>query len=114
MKQKDLVQSGSREHQVWWRVLGFIEFDDSGLLELSASLKSVQISRVLSSNLTRNMLQCGHLCMHSCRYEIKKSGIQATIDGPGMGAYATYGPNKEYWIGFDTQETLRSKVRGRL
>lgn len=43
-------------------------------------------------------------------YEIKKMGIQPTIDGPGMAAYATFGPNNAYWVGFDTAETLKSKV----
>lgn len=43
-------------------------------------------------------------------YEIKQLGITPAIDESGMGAYATYGPNNEYWIGFDTQDTLRSKV----
>ncbi len=43
-------------------------------------------------------------------YEIKKLNIKPTVDGPGMGAYATYGPNNEYWLGFDTPDTLQSKV----
>lgn len=43
-------------------------------------------------------------------YEIKQLGIQPIVDEAGMGAYAMYGPNNEYWVGFDTADTLRSKV----
>ena len=44
-------------------------------------------------------------------YEIKTRGITPKVDPYGMGAYASFGPNNENWVGFDTKETLRSKVR---
>ncbi|GBF88864.1 chitinase [Raphidocelis subcapitata] len=43
-------------------------------------------------------------------YEIKRRGITPQIDPHGMAAYATWGSNNQYWVGFDTKETLRSKV----
>lgn len=45
-------------------------------------------------------------------YEMKKMGLQPTLDGPGMGAYSTFGPNKQYWVGYDTPDTLKQKVSG--
>jgi len=34
-------------------------------------------------------------------YEIERAGISGKVDAPGMGAYAVFGPNNEYWIGYD-------------
>lgn len=43
-------------------------------------------------------------------YEIKKLELKPSFDPLGMAAYSTYGPNNEYWVGYDTPETLTKKV----
>ena len=54
--------------------------------------------------------KAGFLAWYEIKSLLASSGTRPIIDNTAMAAYASYGPNKEHWVSFDTDETLHRKV----